>query len=290
MSEKKVSIVLPVYNGANHISDSIQSIINQTYQNWELIIVNDCSTDNTLQIVNEYADKDDRIKVFSNEKNLKLPKTLNAGFEKATGEYFTWTSDDNMYKPMAIKKLAMELDGDSTLSMVYSNYTNIDAEGNVIGEGMLQSAEFLVAGNVCGASFMYTAEAAKQIGMYDANLFLAEDYDYWIRMMKYGRIKHIEESLYLYRRHADSLTETKRALINMQTYKAIEKNFLFLYWKAKCQHLQYELFEHMLRRADCEHYKYVKEMLLSVDQGYKWLLLIKRMKNIISDFGWHKRR
>lgn len=71
MTDKKVSIVLPVYNGADHIADSINSIINQTYQNWELIVVNDCSTDNTLEICSELSEKDSRIRVISNEKNLK---------------------------------------------------------------------------------------------------------------------------------------------------------------------------------------------------------------------------
>ena len=84
----------PVYNGANHIADSINSIINQTYQNWELIVVNDCSTDNTLEICSELSEKDSRIRVISNKKNLKLPNTLNAGFDAATGDYYTWTSDD----------------------------------------------------------------------------------------------------------------------------------------------------------------------------------------------------
>ena len=92
MNEKKVSIVLPVYNGAAYLAESIESVIAQTYANWELIIVNDCSTDDSLAIASKYASQDDRIKVYSNPQNLKLPKTLNAGFEQADGAYAVFAS------------------------------------------------------------------------------------------------------------------------------------------------------------------------------------------------------
>ena len=101
--EKLVSIVLPTYNGEKYLADSIESVISQTYKNWELIIINDCSTDKTLEIAQSYAAKDNRIKVYSNDENLKVPKSLNRGFSLANGKYFTWTSDDNMYKPKAIE-------------------------------------------------------------------------------------------------------------------------------------------------------------------------------------------
>ena len=74
--EKLVSIVLPTYNGEKYLADSIESVISQTYKNWELIIINDCSTDKTLEIAQSYAAKDNRIKVYSNDENLKVPKSL----------------------------------------------------------------------------------------------------------------------------------------------------------------------------------------------------------------------
>ena len=267
MTDKKVSIVLPVYNGANHIADSINSIISQTYQNWELIVVNDCSSDNTLEICSELSKKDLRIKIISNEINLKLPNTLNTGFEIATGDYYTWTSDDNMYKPNAIELLVNTLNKNNDAVMVYADYTNIDADGNILSEEKLQEPPFIVTGNVCGACFLYTAEVAKKVGKYDANLFLAEDYDYWMRIYRYGRMIHISNNLYLYRRHSDSLTETNKASIQEQTYKAIEKNFLPLYADAKKNHLHYRLFDHMLSRGQA-HLEETKNLLLSVDKGY----------------------
>ena len=117
--EKLISIVLPVYNGAEHMAGSIESVLRQTWKNWELIIVNDCSTDQTLAVAESYQKKDSRIRVLSNSKNLKLPLTLNAGFAQAKGEYYTWTSDDNLYQPEALSSLVQALEQDNGCVMVY---------------------------------------------------------------------------------------------------------------------------------------------------------------------------
>ena len=268
-SMKLISIVLPVYNGEAYLADSIESILRQTYENWELIIVNDCSTDHTLAIAESYQKRDPRIRVFSNERNLKLPLTLNAGFAEAGGAYYTWTSDDNMYKPEALDRLVRALEQDDGCVLVYSDYTDIDADGREMGLAALPEPEKIVCSNVCGACFLYRAEAAKQAGQYDAGLFLAEDYDYWMRLYRIGGFRHIRESLYLYRRHAGSLTATKRALVDMQTYRAIEKSFLPLYADAKAHGLAYGLFDHMLRRVSDDRRDRTLQMLLSVDGGYR---------------------
>lgn len=99
-----ISIVLPIYNGEKYMKQSIDSVINQTYANWELLIVDDGSTDNTAAIAREYAEKDNRIKYYKNPQNMRLPKTLNRGFSLATGDYLTWTSDDNYYYPISPRK------------------------------------------------------------------------------------------------------------------------------------------------------------------------------------------
>ena len=277
-NEKLISIVLPVYNGAEHMAGSIESVINQTYRNWELIIVNDCSTDDTLNIAESYQRKDPRIRVFSNEKNLKLPLTLNAGFAQAKGEYYTWTSDDNLYKPEALSRLARELDQDSSCAMVYSDCIDIDADGKEISSEIRMEPEYIMFGNVIGASFLYRAEVAKKVGTYDANLFLAEDYDYWMRIYRVGKIKHIKEFLYQYRRHSGSLSATKKASVNMQTYRALEKNFLPLFADAKKHRLEHVLFDQMLRRVADDQREETLRMLCTVNRRYRAHLLKVSLK------------
>ena len=251
MNEKPlVSIVLPVYNGAEHVQKAIDSVLAQTYADFELIAVDDCSTDNTLEILKANAKRDSRIKVLSNETNLKLPRTLNAGFAVAGGKYLTWTSDDNKYKPNALEAMVGALEADASADMVYADFTNIDADDNVIGEMSLAEPDALVAWNCCGACFLYTKRIAEHVGPYDADLFLAEDYDYWMRIYAVGRVVHLPEDLYCYRRHAQSLSETRKAQINVQTLKAIEKNLDSMLASAKANGKENLLFDHMLSRVD----------------------------------------
>ena len=102
---KLVSIILPTYNGEKYIKDSIESCLCQTYRNIELIIVNDCSTDGTLDLIKKYAAKDRRVRIIENQKNLKLPASLNEGFKASSGDLLTWTSDDNMFRENAIERM-----------------------------------------------------------------------------------------------------------------------------------------------------------------------------------------
>ena len=83
----RVSVVMPVYNGEKYLKQSIESVIQQSYKDWELIIVNDCSTDRSRDIMQSYVEVDSRIRIVDNSNNLKLPMSLNAGFREARGEY-----------------------------------------------------------------------------------------------------------------------------------------------------------------------------------------------------------
>ena len=98
----KVSVVTASYNYQDYIKEAIQSVLNQTYKDWELIIVDDCSTDNSVQVINSY--KDDRIKLFVNEKNLGLQKTVKRGIENASGEWIVFLESDDILKPDNIEK------------------------------------------------------------------------------------------------------------------------------------------------------------------------------------------
>ena len=97
-----VSIVLPTYNGYRFLEKSICSILNQSHSNWELIIVDDASTDESPEIIDKYVLADKRIRSIRHETNRKIPAALNTGFTQAEGVYLTWTSDDNCYKPDAL--------------------------------------------------------------------------------------------------------------------------------------------------------------------------------------------
>jgi glycosyltransferase involved in cell wall biosynthesis len=219
-----ISIVLPVYNGAEFLKESIDSVLAQTYGNWELLILDDCSTDETPNIALEYEAKDQRIHYYRNEKNLKLPGNLNKGFGLAQGEYLTWTSDDNRYRPEALETMLRTLK-EKQVGLVFAYYQVIDEhdqEIQVIGFSNGDKGHVL-GGNIVGACFLYTREVYETIGEYDTELFLVEDWDYWQRVLAKFPFCSITQVLYDYRLHSASLTSTKN---NVRFGEVCEKMLL----------------------------------------------------------------
>lgn len=218
----KISIVLPTYNGEKWLKLSIESVLSQTEQNWELIIVDNCSIDNTLKIASTYAAQNNRIKVISNPINKRLPASLNIGFSYATGKYLTWTSDDNMYKPKALATLSEYLDTHHNVDMVSMNQDVIDESGKFIKDmdneyRYQRCAAALMHNCNVGAAFMYRKSIADKIGGYDENTFCAEDYDYWCRIALAGNLEYTADNIYQYRISSVSLTATKRDLVAEKT-------------------------------------------------------------------------
>lgn len=200
-----ISIVLPVYNGEKYLAKSIESCLNQTYKNIELLIVNDCSTDTTLQIINQYSEIDDRIRIINNKENKKLPASLNIGHKEAKGDLITWTSDDNFYELNALEVMLVEM-LEKKIDIVYSNFFLIDDKGYRLREVSLRGIENIIFGNFISCCFLYKKEVFIKNRGYDENLFLVEDYDFWLRAILHSKYSQIKKSLYNYRKHPQSLT------------------------------------------------------------------------------------
>ena len=200
----KVSIVLPTYNGAKYIRTSIESCLAQTHANLEIIVVDDCSTDQTPDIVKSYSDP--RIKYIRHSENQKLPRSLNTGFKNADGQFLTWTSDDNIFRKEAVEVMLKFLLAYPETGFVYTDLHQIDDDGNVFEYFSAGSVESLKKTNLMGACFLYPRRVYEEIGEYDASAFLAEDYDYWIRISKKFKMQRLRVPLYYFRIHKDSLT------------------------------------------------------------------------------------
>lgn len=220
MNTPTVSIVLPCYNGARFLAASLDSILAQTFTDWELIIVNDHSTDASPQIANQYAARDPRIRVIHNETNLKLPASLNVGFGAARAPYLTWTSDDNMAKPDWLSTLVEYLNAHPDTDMVCADMDLIDEDANTYGklsDGCDRTVTELSYKSNVGAAFMYRRAIADKIGGYDEVMFCAEDYDYWVRIALAGRLDYIDANIYRYRQNPGSLTATQQPRIWAKT-------------------------------------------------------------------------
>jgi glycosyltransferase involved in cell wall biosynthesis len=202
----RVSIVLPVYNGEMYLEESIQSVLKQSFQDWELIIVDDGSTDASRDIAQRFVSEDRRVRYFKNEKNIKLPSSLNRGFAKAGGEYWTWTSCDNAYHSSALQRMVDALDNQPSIGLIYTDMDLMNEGGIVDDHVTAGSSTDLIMRNVVGACFMYRADVARRVGEYNPDYFLCEDYEYWLRIAKITSIAPFNETLYNYRRHSKSLS------------------------------------------------------------------------------------
>lgn len=211
----QISIVLPTFNGGKYIKRSIDSILGQTYQDWELIIVDDCSEDNTPKIVEQYGKNDSRIKIIHNDINKGLPVSLNVGFKYSSGAFLTWTSDDNFYLPQALETMYEYLYLNNDKYMVCADMSIIDSILKKEYEFRSFDETTIYYRNCIGACFLYRRNVLEEIGEYDDELFLVEDYDYWLRIVeRYGMVGHIGKILYKYQTHDKSLTATKQKQVS----------------------------------------------------------------------------
>ncbi|MBF0511770.1 MAG: glycosyltransferase, partial [Candidatus Omnitrophica bacterium] len=204
----KVSIVLPTFNGARYIQESIASCLNQTFKNFELIVIDDGSTDNTLEKVKFF--KDDRLKFIGLPTNQGHIAALNKGFSLATGDLLTWTSDDNYYARNALGEMVDVLDTNKGVDFVYTKYQVIDSEGEPLRIGRFEDPDYLDVDNCIGGCFLYRRKVYETIGDFNPEAFLAEDYEYWLRVRQKFHMKKLDKVLYFYRVHEKSLTGLHR--------------------------------------------------------------------------------
>ncbi len=223
--EPLISVLLPVYNHAAFIKDAIKGVQNQTYSNWELIILNDGSTDGLLDILKDY-NNDPRIKIYTQD-NQRLPNGLTNLHNLATGEFITWTSADNVMEKEMLSTLVHKLLEEPDAVMVYADVAIIDENGKYKTTGYREmnrdpqlpyimrlphctDALDAEADNFINACFMYKAAPVKALkGQYSADLEGLEDYDFWIRLRTFGEIVHLNNKtpLYCYRVHENTMSE-----------------------------------------------------------------------------------
>lgn len=208
-----VSIVLPTYNQARYLPAALDGIFSQTYRNWELIVVNDGSTDETPAVLAEYQRRYEFTLI--SQANGGLPNALNVGFARARGEYLTWTSSDNITKPAMLDVLVASLDAHPEMGLVYADWDVIDEAGHVVARAYSceHDRPLLFMANYVNACFLYRRECAERVGLYDDHVRGGEDWDYWLRISKHYPLLHVPESLYEYRVHGESLTARSGQLV-----------------------------------------------------------------------------
>ena len=198
--EGLVSIIMPSYNTAPYISSSIQSVINQTYNNWELIIVDDCSTDNTEDVLSEI--KDERIRFFKNEKNSGAAVSRNKALREAKGQWVAFLDSDDLWMPDKLEK-QIRFMMDNGYSFSYTNYKEIDTDGNETGVMVTGPKNVTKTGmyNYCWPGCLTVMYDATKVGLVQiTDIKKNNDYAMWLKVCKKAECYLLDECLAMYRR------------------------------------------------------------------------------------------
>ncbi len=223
-----VSIITPAYNCEKYISETIESVIAQTYQNWEMIIVDDCSKDNTLEVIKTYAEKDDRIKWHRLEVNSGAAIARNTAVSKAKGKYVAFIDSDDMWLEMKLEKQVFFME-ENNYNFTCTSYSKINELGNPIKKAVKAKPKShykkILANNTIGNSTaMYNA---KELGYVTIpNIKKRNDFVMWLKILKKEKYVYgISEPLAQYRIRNGSLSNGKKGLIKYQwyVYREIEK-------------------------------------------------------------------
>ena len=186
-----ISLIMSVYNGEDYLEQAIDSVVNQTFKDWELIVINDCSTDGTCQILNKYALADSRVKVYTNEVNLRLPSSLNKALELANGKYIGRMDADDICLPERLEKQYdfMEKNPDVDLSSCRFLTLKNGAYSSGGGGGRCDSealkALLLVTNPILHPGIIAKAQVIKSLG-YDKQFTCTEDMELWTRFVTEG--------------------------------------------------------------------------------------------------------
>ncbi len=211
-----LSVLLPVYNHAKYVSKAIDSILSQTYKDFELIIIDDASTEDLMSILSSYTDS--RIRLHSNDKNIGVTKTLNKAIKLSRGKYLARQDSDDISFSKRFEMQIKAFDNEQ-VGLVGTWAHAIDFKGEVVPKTYLQQIrevgdyqikDYLKQKNcLVHGSVMFRKEVVDKIGYYDPELYFAQDYNYWLRIAKFFDIKVVQQDLYIYRKHEETVRNIK---------------------------------------------------------------------------------
>lgn len=205
-----VSVVIPVFNHEEYIGDAIESVLRQTYKHFEIIVVDDGSTDRTRSVIAKFG----YMVRYIYKKNGGTSSALNAGIRNARGNFICWLSSDDQFLPTKLRKQVQLFQIHPGLGMVYTDWHQTDATGNIVktyrSPELLtrrEAALILLKSNcINGSTVMIRSECFKRVGYFKENYIQAHDHDMWLRLCRYYRFGHVNEPLLLYRRHHKNLS------------------------------------------------------------------------------------
>jgi glycosyltransferase involved in cell wall biosynthesis len=229
----KVTVFMPVYNGETHLRDCINSILRQTYTDFEYLIIDDGSTDASVEVVGYFSDP--RIRLIQNAKNMGIARTRNRGFELAQGEYVAFVDCDDICAPDRLEMQVQFMDIHPKVGFCGTWVQDIDEEGKLIN-GKLRTfpinnrkirEELLWGPSLWNPSLIMRKSVIEQYSLYhNPKYIVASDYDLWIRASRVTQFANLPKVLYYYRSHRNQISQ-RRSLEALQNVCSLQLFMLF---------------------------------------------------------------
>ena len=220
----KVSVYITAYNYGKYLKKSIDSVIDQTLTNWELIIINDGSTDETEKILQDY-ENDEKI-IIINQENKGLNVSNNIALRLAKGPYIMRLDADDYLAENALHELISYLDSNLDKDLVYPNYFEVDDQDNILSEVILRPVDELNLLDMPahGACTMFRTKVLKMLGGYIEDYSCQDGYELWLRFIQNHTPGNVESKLFYYRQHPNSLSKNKEKILS--TRRQIKTDFI----------------------------------------------------------------
>jgi len=206
------SIVMCVYNTEKYLRQAVESVLNQTLSDFEFLILDDASTDNSYEILKKYEKKDNRIKLYRNEQNSGFTKSLNKIISHAKTEYILKMDSDDISHPQRAGKMYSILEKEPDIALVSHGYEKIDENGKAIGKQVgIEAPEIIREGLLgvsgLGGAFMFRRSAYIEVGGVDERYRYAQDYDFELKLSERWKVYSVPETLYQHRVHENAISQ-----------------------------------------------------------------------------------
>lgn len=239
-----VSIIMPAYNAALYLETAICSVVNQTMEDWELIVIDDCSTDDTPRIVAEFSRNDSRIDLITNEENIGVARTRNRGIELCRGKYIALLDSDDYWKPQMLEKMINRIE-ETKADITYCSYEIVGEQGEKVCNDFIvpittSFEESIIRSVITCSTVLITAQLAKK-HLFPTDIY-HEDIALWFQLLRDGYIATgVTDILAAYRQRSDSRSAGK-FLSAVRRWAIYRKHLNLPFWKSAITMIQYGIY------------------------------------------------
>ena len=236
MKEKSISVIITSYNQKDYLIETVESVINQTTQPYEILVADDYSTDGSVKVIQDYMEKyPDLVKGIFQKQNVGIPRNRNSACEAASGNYISILDGDDLFYPYTINRITSEMESYPRAKGVYSNISYIDARGNYLG---IRDIESNPSGNIFNLvalgrggllrSMVMDRSLMQEVGFLNPNLPKYDGFELTAKLAKKGDFAYIPEPLVKKREHSASDSKSLQAADHIHDLKIIYQTVLNL--------------------------------------------------------------